>query len=230
MSRRVFAATLMALAVVFGLARRLRPGARAVGAARRAHRQAADAKTGPARPRPPAKWMSPRPAARIGPEVQRLLGGVALHARRSDRQGGDDACCCWPRCGRGRSSSTNGWRCAGSAAAPRASRRRFWSGLSLDELYQQFSARADHPLAAVFLSALARMAPRLRGRPAAREPAARHQGPRRQGDERHDHARDRRARKPARLSRHRRLHRALRRPVRHGVGHHEFVLGHRRAP
>ncbi|MFL5237557.1 MAG: protein TolQ [Rhizomicrobium sp.] len=32
--------------------------------------------------------------------------------------------------------------------------RTFWSGLSLDELYQQFSQRTDHPFAAVFTSAL----------------------------------------------------------------------------
>ncbi len=30
----------------------------------------------------------------------------------------------------------------------------FWSGQSLDELYQQFTARNDHPLAAMFLAAL----------------------------------------------------------------------------
>jgi biopolymer transport protein TolQ len=30
----------------------------------------------------------------------------------------------------------------------------FWSGRSLDDLYQQFSATADHPMAAVFISAL----------------------------------------------------------------------------
>jgi biopolymer transport protein TolQ len=30
----------------------------------------------------------------------------------------------------------------------------FWSGLSLDELYSQFSQNADHPMAAVFVSAL----------------------------------------------------------------------------
>jgi biopolymer transport protein TolQ len=30
----------------------------------------------------------------------------------------------------------------------------FWSGLSLDELYQQFSKNADHPMANVFVSAL----------------------------------------------------------------------------
>ncbi|HET7336119.1 MAG TPA: protein TolQ [Rhizomicrobium sp.] len=30
----------------------------------------------------------------------------------------------------------------------------FWSGLSLEELYQQFSQRTDHPMAAVFVSAL----------------------------------------------------------------------------
>jgi biopolymer transport protein TolQ len=32
--------------------------------------------------------------------------------------------------------------------------KTFWSGLSLDELYQQFSQRTDHPMAAVFVSAL----------------------------------------------------------------------------
>ncbi len=32
--------------------------------------------------------------------------------------------------------------------------KTFWSGLSLDELYQQFSGRADHPMAAVFTAAL----------------------------------------------------------------------------
>ncbi len=30
----------------------------------------------------------------------------------------------------------------------------FWSGQPLDELYQQFSSRADHPMAAVFIAAL----------------------------------------------------------------------------
>lgn len=30
----------------------------------------------------------------------------------------------------------------------------FWSGLSLDELYQQFAQKADHPMASVFISAL----------------------------------------------------------------------------
>src|SRR5690242_13062598 len=32
--------------------------------------------------------------------------------------------------------------------------KTFWSGLSLDELYAQFSAKADHPMATVFTSAL----------------------------------------------------------------------------
>jgi len=32
--------------------------------------------------------------------------------------------------------------------------KTFWSGLSLDELYQQFSQHTDHPMAAVFVSAL----------------------------------------------------------------------------
>jgi biopolymer transport protein TolQ len=32
--------------------------------------------------------------------------------------------------------------------------KTFWSGLSLDELYQQFAQKADHPMAAVFVAAL----------------------------------------------------------------------------
>jgi biopolymer transport protein TolQ len=32
--------------------------------------------------------------------------------------------------------------------------KTFWSGQSLDELYQQFAARNDHPLAAIFVAAL----------------------------------------------------------------------------
>jgi len=32
--------------------------------------------------------------------------------------------------------------------------KTFWSGLSLDELYQQFTQRPDHPMAVVFISAL----------------------------------------------------------------------------
>ena len=45
----------------------------------------------------------------------------------------------------------------------------FWSGQSLDELYQQFAARNDHPMAAMFIAGSARMAPRLRERGAPRE-------------------------------------------------------------
>jgi biopolymer transport protein TolQ len=32
--------------------------------------------------------------------------------------------------------------------------KTFWSGRSLDDLYQQYSAKTDHPMAAVFISAL----------------------------------------------------------------------------
>ena len=32
--------------------------------------------------------------------------------------------------------------------------KAFWSGRSLDDLYQQFSAKADHPMAVVFVSAM----------------------------------------------------------------------------
>jgi biopolymer transport protein TolQ len=43
-----------------------------------------------------------------------------------------------------------------SALKRRASKfeKIFWSGRSLDDLYQQFAAKPDHPMAAVFISAL----------------------------------------------------------------------------
>jgi len=45
-----------------------------------------------------------------------------------------------------------------AAFRPQAQARRFeklfWSGQSLDELYQQFAARNDHPLAAMFIAGL----------------------------------------------------------------------------
>jgi biopolymer transport protein TolQ len=49
----------------------------------------------------------------------------------------------------------NKWMALGTLRR-RASKfeRTFWSGLSLDELYQQFSQRTDHPFAAIFTSAL----------------------------------------------------------------------------
>ena len=49
----------------------------------------------------------------------------------------------------------NKWMMLGSIKR-RASKfeKTFWSGLSLDELYQQFAQKADHPMAAVFVAAL----------------------------------------------------------------------------
>ncbi len=41
-----------------------------------------------------------------------------------------------------------------SEAQGRQIEKIFWSGQSLDELYQQFAAKNDHPLAAVFIAAL----------------------------------------------------------------------------
>ena len=111
-----------------------------------------------------------------------------------------------------------------------SSRRLFWSGQSLDELYQQFAARNDHPMAAMFVAALREWRRAFEGGAPRGKPGRRHQGTHRQGDERHHPARDRRHRAAAGLSRHRRLGVALHRPVRHGVGHHEQLHRHRRAP
>ena len=43
---------------------------------------------------------------------------------------------------------------AGLRSKARKFEKLFWSGQSLDELYQQFAARNDHPLAAMFIAAL----------------------------------------------------------------------------
>ena len=49
----------------------------------------------------------------------------------------------------------NKWMMLGSLKRRAAKfEKTFWSGLSLDELYQQFAQRADHPMAAVFVAAL----------------------------------------------------------------------------
>jgi biopolymer transport protein TolQ len=49
----------------------------------------------------------------------------------------------------------NKWMMLGSLKRRAAKfEKTFWSGLSLDELYQQFAQKADHPMAAVFVAAL----------------------------------------------------------------------------
>jgi biopolymer transport protein TolQ len=49
----------------------------------------------------------------------------------------------------------NKWLALGSLKRKAAKfEKTFWSGQSLDELYQQFAARNDHPMAAMFVAAL----------------------------------------------------------------------------
>jgi biopolymer transport protein TolQ len=49
----------------------------------------------------------------------------------------------------------NKWLTLGSLKRRAAKfEKTFWSGLSLDELYQQFAQKADHPMAAVFVAGL----------------------------------------------------------------------------
>jgi biopolymer transport protein TolQ len=49
----------------------------------------------------------------------------------------------------------NKWLALGSIGRRASSfEKLFWSGLSLDELYQQFAQKADHPMASVFISAI----------------------------------------------------------------------------
>ena len=54
----------------------------------------------------------------------------------------------------GRSSSTRRWRSAALKRKAAKFEKLFWSGQSLDELYQQIAPKTDHPMAAIFIAAL----------------------------------------------------------------------------
>ncbi len=50
---------------------------------------------------------------------------------------------------------------SGLKSKARRFEKLFWSGQSLDELYQQYAARNDHPLAAMFIAGLREWRSRL---------------------------------------------------------------------
>ena len=94
-----------------------------------------------------------------------------------------------PRSGRGRSSSTRRCGCAGCGTPRRAFEESFWSGGSLDDLYDRVGQRPVDPMTRGLRRGDARMAAQRRQGPArhrrhARQPAAAH----RAGDERHRRA------------------------------------------
>ena len=101
----------------------------------------------------------------------------------------------------------------------------FWSGQSLEELYTALS-RGRTLLDGVAVRRRHARVEALGGRQHPRP--GRHPAARREGDGRHHQPRDGAARPAPAVPRHRRLDRAVRRPVRHGVGHHDELPGHRR--
>ncbi len=106
---------------------------------------------------------------------------------------------------------------------------RFWSGGSLDELYDQEGAKPVHPIAAVFGAAMGewRRSTRIAGADMARG------GVRDRVDRAMTVTVDARDGPDGALDGLPglgRLHRAVHRPVRHGLGHHAQLLGHRRQP
>ena len=97
----------------------------------------------------------------------------------------------------------------------------FWSGGSLDDLYDRVGERPADPMSAVFAAAMREWRRSVGQGPArqrqhARQPAGAH----RARDAGHRRARDGPARALHAVPRHGRLDRALRRLVRHGLGHH----------
>ncbi len=102
----------------------------------------------------------------------------------------------------------------------------FWSGRSLDDLYQQFSAKPDHPMVAVFIAALREWRRAFEGGTPKDAVLA-------GVKERIDKAMSVTIIREVDASRaslgfwQPSAHCAVRRLVRNCVGHHEFVLGHR---
>ena len=111
----------------------------------------------------------------------------------------------------------------GLSSKARAFEDAFWSGGSLKELYARVGDAPDHPLAAVFSVAMrewtlaGERGPVDARRTRARQSRSAHR-PRDGGGR---PARHRRPGAPPRLPRLGRIHRALRRPARHRLGHHE---------
>ena len=95
----------------------------------------------------------------------------------------------------------------------------FWSGQSLEELYRSLSSKPNHSMAALFVAAMREWKRSFEGSP--QKSFAGLQMRIEKVMQRHHRARSRTARAPAAGSGHRRLGRPLRRPVRHGLGHHD---------
>ena len=176
--------------------------------------------------------MSPPRRRRVVPT--RLVAAfrrLAVHARRSVGEGGDDRSAAGARSGPGRSSSTNGWCC-----------RRLRRRADKFEKTVLVGPVARRTLSAILQNARSSHGGRVRCRPcangAAPSKAARRAKACSPGiKDRIDKAMSVTIlretdgiERQIGISRDRRLDRAVHRPVRHGVGHHEFVLGHRRAP
>ena len=102
----------------------------------------------------------------------------------------------------------------------------FWSGQSLDELYQALSQRRNTGMAALFVAAMREWKRCIERK--AETAHAWHAAQGREGDGRDHQPRGGAARAAADFPRDRRLDRAVRRIVRHGVGHHDELPGHRR--
>ena len=104
--------------------------------------------------------------------------------------------------------------------------RLFWSGAPLDELYRQLAKRADHPMALMFATAMEewRESPKTTDVTFNRGLVGRI-------GQVMDLTMDREVEsletQPV-LARHDRLDRPVRRPARHGLGHHEQLPGDRR--
>jgi hypothetical protein len=86
----------------------------------------------------------------------------------------------------------------------------FWSGQSLDELYRTLSARPTHSMGALFVAAMREWKRSLEGQP------------------RSFAGLQMRIEKVMDVTIQREIERPVHRPVRHGLGHHDELPGHRR--
>ena len=122
----------------------------------------------------------------------------------------------WPACGPGRSSSPMRSASAASTAPPESLKPTFWASDDIDAFHAK-RGNEKLPSAAILSAGLDEWRRSTAGqddRPLGHPRAARHP------DERRRRHRARPAVRPPQHPRHRRLGRAVRRPVRHGLGDH----------
>ena len=84
----------------------------------------------------------------------RSLGRQPVPAGRHHRQARDAAAAGWPRSGPGRSSSTSALRLRRLRTQAKQFEESFWSGGSLETLFDRLEAKTPDPMSAIFVAAM----------------------------------------------------------------------------